>query len=155
GPTVRQAVSGAEAGLQSLPPRPQFLYAVGGRTFGSALGVFRSGPREHPLTHSLQVVLLLTLVVAAAKTAGAFACRLHQPSVFGEILMGLLLGPTLLNVLAWPVFAPSPETAGVPLLDLVRELAQVGVLLLMFVAGLETDLVMMRHVGKVAFWSAF
>ena len=28
-------------------------------------------------------------------------------------------------------------------------------LLLLFVAGLETDLVMMRHVGKVAFWSAF
>jgi Kef-type K+ transport system membrane component KefB len=74
--------------------------------------------------------------------------------VFGEILIGLLLGPTLLNVLAWPVFAPSPGTAGAPLLDLVRDLAQVGVLLLMFVAGLETDLVMMRHVGKVAFWSA-
>ena len=75
--------------------------------------------------------------------------------MFGEILIGLLLGPTLLNVLAWPVFAPSGETAGAPLLDLVRDLAQVGVLLLMFVAGLETDLVMMRHVGKVAFWSAF
>jgi Na+:H+ antiporter len=75
--------------------------------------------------------------------------------VFGEILIGLLLGPTLLNVLAWPVFAPSPGTASAPLLDLVRDLAQVGVLLLMFVAGLETDLVMMRHVGKVAFWSAF
>jgi Kef-type K+ transport system membrane component KefB len=74
--------------------------------------------------------------------------------VFGEILIGLLLGPTLLNVLAWPVFAPPPGTAGAPLLDLVRDLAQVGVLLLMFVAGLETDLVMMRHVGKVAFWSA-
>src|SRR5512138_561450 len=97
--------------------------------------------RRAPLTHSLQVVLLLTLVVAAAKTAGALAGRLHQPSVFGEILVGLLLGPTLLNVLAWPVFAPSPGTVGEPLLDLVRDLAQVGVLLLMFVAGLETDLV--------------
>jgi Kef-type K+ transport system membrane component KefB len=97
----------------------------------------------------------LTLVVAAAKTAGALANRVHQPSVFGEILIGLLLGPTLLNVLAWPVFASPAGAAGVPLIDLVRDLAQVGVLLLMFVAGLETDLVMMRHVGKVAFWSAF
>jgi Kef-type K+ transport system membrane component KefB len=75
--------------------------------------------------------------------------------VFGEILIGLLLGPTVLNVLAWPVFASPAGTGGVPLIDLVRDLAQVGVLLLMFVAGLETDLVMMRHVGKVAFWSAF
>jgi Kef-type K+ transport system membrane component KefB len=61
----------------------------------------------------------------------------------------------VLNVLAWPVFASPADAAGVPLIDLVRDLAQVGVLLLMFVAGLETDLVMMRHVGKVAFWSAF
>ncbi|PYR69439.1 MAG: cation:proton antiporter [Acidobacteria bacterium] len=95
------------------------------------------------------------LVVAAAKTAGALANRLHQPSVFGEILAGLILGPTVLNVLAWPVFLPPPGAPGAPLLDLVRDLAQVGVLLLMFVAGLETDVAMMRHVGKVAFWSAF
>jgi Na+:H+ antiporter len=94
-------------------------------------------------------------VVASAKLAGAAANRVHQPSVFGEILAGLILGPTLLNVLAWPVFTPAGDAAGVPLLDLVRDLAQVGVLLLMFVAGLETDLVMMRHVGRVAFWSAF
>jgi Kef-type K+ transport system membrane component KefB len=97
----------------------------------------------------------LTLVVAAAKTAGALATRIHQPSVFGEILVGLLLGPTLLNVLAWPMFAPPAGVDALSLLDLVRDLAQVGVLLLMFVAGLETDLVMMRHVGRVAFWSAF
>jgi len=95
----------------------------------------------------------LTLVIAAAKTAGALANRVHQPSVFGEILVGLLLGPTLFNVLAWPVFASPAGEA--PLIDLVRDLAQVGVLLLMFVAGLETDLVLMRRVGKVAFWSAF
>ena len=107
------------------------------------------------LAHSLQVILLLALVVASAKAAGALANRIHQPSVFGEILAGLLLGPTVLNVLAWPLFASPEGAAGVLLIDVVRDLAQVGVLLLMFVAGLETDLVMMRHVGKVAFWSAF
>ena len=104
------------------------------------------------LSHSLQLALLLALAIAAAKSAGALATRLHQPSVFGEILVGLILGPTLLNVLAWPAFASPGE--GTAMLDLVRDLAQVGVLLLMFVAGLETDLVMMRHVGNVAFWSA-
>jgi Kef-type K+ transport system membrane component KefB len=93
--------------------------------------------------------------VAAAKAAGALACRLRQPSVFGEVFIGLVLGPTILDILAWPVFAPPPGTVGAPLLDVITDLAQVGVLLLLFVAGLETDLVMMRHVGKVAFWSAF
>jgi len=87
--------------------------------------------------------------------AGAFATRIHQPSVFGEILVGLVLGPTVLNVLGWPVFAPGPGTDTAPLLPFVRDLAQIGVLLLMFVAGLETDLVQMRRVGTVAFWSAF
>ena len=101
------------------------------------------------------MILLLTLVIASAKTAGALATRIHQPSVFGEILAGLVLGPTFLNILAWPVFATPPGADAIPLLTLVRDLAQIGVLLLLFVAGLETDLVMMRHVGKVAFWSAF
>ena len=82
--------------------------------------------------------------------AGALASRIHQPEVFGEILAGVLLGPTVLDVLAWPMF-----TGGEPLLPLLRDLAEIGVLLLMFVAGLETDVEQMRHVGKVAFWSAF
>ena len=70
--------------------------------------------------------MLLTLVVASAKTAGALANRVHQPSVFGEILVGLLLGPTLFNVLGWPIFASAAGTPGVPLIDLVRDLAQIG-----------------------------
>jgi Kef-type K+ transport system membrane component KefB len=93
-------------------------------------------------------------VIASAKIVGAMATRIHQPTVFGEILIGLLLGPTLLNVLAWPVFAPTTTATGA-LLPFIRDLAEIGVLLLMFVAGLETDLVQLRHVGKVAFWSAF
>jgi Kef-type K+ transport system membrane component KefB len=113
---------------------------------------------EQLLTHSLQVLLLLALIIAAAKIAGALAARIHQPAVFGEILAGVILGPTVLNILGWPMFAPPLEasaTGSLPLLAVVRDLAQVGVLLLMFVAGLETDLDQMRHVGRVAFWSAF
>jgi Kef-type K+ transport system membrane component KefB len=100
------------------------------------------------MTHFLQLLLLLTLIIASAKLAGAAANRIRQPAVFGEILAGLLLGPTLLNVLGWPVFHGE-------ILPFVRELAEVGVLLLMFIAGLETDLEEMRRVGTVAFWAAF
>ncbi len=107
------------------------------------------------MTHSLQLLLLLALVISAAKLAGAGAARIGQPSVFGEILAGLLLGPTILNVLGWPVFLPSDAGDSAGMLPLVRDLADIGVLLLMFVAGLETDLIEMRRVGKVAFWSAF
>jgi len=108
------------------------------------------------VSHLLQVLLLLSLVIAAAKLGGAAANRLGQP-VSGEILIGLILGPTLLNVLGWPVFRESAagglDSHG-PLLGLVQDLADVGVILLMFVAGLETNLDEMRRVGNAAFWSA-
>ncbi len=110
------------------------------------------------MSHLLQILLLLSLVIAAAKLAGAAATRAGQPAVFGELLVGLLLGPTVLNVLSWPVFSTvTTETAGsasVPLLGLTNDLADVGVILLMLVAGLETDLDQMRKVGTAAFWSA-
>ncbi|HTM05272.1 MAG TPA: cation:proton antiporter [Vicinamibacterales bacterium] len=103
------------------------------------------------MSHGLQVILLVMLVIAAAKLAGALATRMHQPSVFGEILAGVLLGPSLLDVLGWPVFADGNAHA---MLALVQDLSQIGVLLLMFVAGLETDLPQLRRVGHVAFWAA-
>ena len=108
------------------------------------------------MTHFLQLLLLLTVTVAAAKLAGAAAVRIGQPAVFGEILIGLLLGPTVLNVLGLPIFTPAESTIPHVSLDAVmRDLSEIGVLLLMFVAGLETDVAEMRRVGKVAFWAAF
>ncbi len=110
------------------------------------------------MSHLLQILLLLSLVVTAAKLAGALATRVGQPSVFGELLVGLLLGPTALDVLSWPLFsvlgAETTVHAPVPLLGLLNDLADVGVILLMLVAGLETDLDQMRQVGTAAFWSA-
>ncbi len=108
------------------------------------------------MPHALQVLLLLSLIVTAAKVAGALSIRLGQPAVFGELAAGLLLGPTLFDVLAWPVFAGPAGGAQWPpvMLPLLRDLSQVGVVLLMFVAGLETNLDEMRRVGHVAFWAA-
>ena len=109
------------------------------------------------MTHFLQLLLLLVLVIVAAKLAGALAMRIGQPAVLGEMLVGLILGPTVLDVIGWPVFLSGEANGGASpgLLPVIRDLADIGVLLLMFVAGLETDLVQMRRVGKVAFWAAF
>ncbi len=104
----------------------------------------------------LQVLLFLTLVTVVSKGAGTLSSRCAQPAVFGEVLSGLLLGPSLLNILGWRVFAPRAG-GGVPQFELggiVQVLAEIGVILLMFVAGMETDLQEMRRVGKVAFWAA-
>lgn len=108
------------------------------------------------MAHSLELLLLLALVIVAAKLAGGLASRAGLPSVFGELLAGLILGPTFLDILGWPLFNGNPDAADAPraLLTDIRELAGLGVLLLMFVAGLETNLAEVRRVGNAAFWAA-
>lgn len=99
----------------------------------------------------LQLLLLLAILIGVSKIAGHLCQRyLNQPVVFGEIFAGLLLGPTVLNILQWPVFSSS----SIALHEMVNALANIGVLLLMFIAGLETDLAQLRRVGKVAIASA-
>ncbi|MGD8398843.1 MAG: cation:proton antiporter, partial [Anaerolineae bacterium] len=62
----------------------------------------------------------------------------------GELLAGLLLGPTLLDLLHWPLFGSGH------LAETVHHLAHLGVLLLMFVAGLEVDFEAMVRSGRPA-----
>lgn len=101
--------------------------------------------------HQLLLLLALAIIIVASKIAGHLVRRyLHQPVVFGEILVGLLLGPTAINLFGWPIFHGSADW----LLDSINTLGFLGVLLLMFIAGLETDLQQMRRVGKVAFGAA-
>lgn len=91
----------------------------------------------------LQLLLQLSLLIAVAKLAGYLSSKLGQPAVLGEILAGLLLGPSLLNIPALPFFT-APHLA-----ETINELAELGVIFLMFVAGLEVDLVQMRRSGRV------
>ncbi len=101
------------------------------------------------MSHLLQLLLLLVVIIACAKAAGALSVRFGQPAVFGEILIGLLLGPTVLNLLHWPAFAGHGNLAAT-----LKDLSEIGVILLMFVAGLETDLNEMKRVGRAAFTAA-
>ena len=82
----------------------------------------------------LQLAFVLIVILLAAKTAGALSMRLGQPSVLGELVAGVLLGPSLVNLLHLP-FIQSP----VPV-ETINALSQLGVLLLMFLAGLELHL---------------
>jgi Kef-type K+ transport system membrane component KefB len=90
----------------------------------------------------LQFLLVLAIVVVAAKGSGYLSTRLKQPAVLGELLAGLLLGPTVLDMLHWPVFG-DPH-----LQEILSHLAHLGVLFLMFVAGLEVDLEALARSGR-------
>jgi Na+:H+ antiporter len=94
----------------------------------------------------LPLLLSLAVILAGAKLAGALAVRLRQPAVLGELLAGLVFGPSLLNLLHQPFFS---DPSGLTEPTLLR-LGELGVIFLMFAAGLETDLAGMRESGRPA-----
>ncbi len=96
----------------------------------------------------LHLILGLGIIISAAKLGGWAAVRLRQPAVLGELLVGLILGPSVLNLLGWPAFGDAEDVA--VLTHTVYELAEVGVVMLMFMAGLEIDLGEMLKTGRVA-----
>ena len=94
----------------------------------------------------LNFILALAIIIVAAKASGYLSTRLRQPSVLGELLAGLILGPTALDMLhVWPVFSHD-----VHLGESITLLAEMGVLLLMMLAGLELHLPELVKSGKVA-----
>ena len=89
----------------------------------------------------LSVLLALTVIMLTARLVGAVFARLNQPSVIGEVVGGLLLGPSLLGRFFPEIqaFVLPPDAA--PVLGVI---SQLGVILYMFLVGLELDLGLLR-----------
>ncbi|WP_339318621.1 monovalent cation:proton antiporter-2 (CPA2) family protein [Paenibacillus sp. FSL R10-2734] len=85
----------------------------------------------------MEFVLYLMLIILFTKLAGDLSVRLGQPSVLGKLIVGIILGPA---VLGWIQNG-----------EFIHYFSEVGVLLLMFIAGLETDLDQLRKNWKSAF----
>lgn len=79
----------------------------------------------------------LAIIIIFAKLFGIIARKLKAPQVVGEIIAGLLIGPCMLGI--------------VEQTDFLTKMAEVGVILLMFSAGLETDLKEMKKTGFASF----
>jgi Kef-type K+ transport system membrane component KefB len=84
--------------------------------------------------------LVLAAILVGAKLLGELAERLGQPSVLGELIAGVLLGESLLGIV--PSHGPTSE--------FLHVLAELGVVLLLFEIGLETDLREMFRVGPAS-----
>ncbi|MCG7409401.1 cation:proton antiporter [Paenibacillus sp. ACRRX] len=82
------------------------------------------------------LILQLAIILIASKAAGSLSVRLGQPSVLGKLLVGIVLGPSVLGLIN--------ET------DSLAEFSQIGVILLMFIAGLETDVNEFKRTGKAS-----
>lgn len=78
----------------------------------------------------------LAIILISTKILGLMTKKIQMPQVVGALLAGLILGPTLLNVVH--------ET------DFIHKMSALGVIALMFTAGLETDINEMRKCGKAS-----
>jgi Kef-type K+ transport system membrane component KefB len=98
------------------------------------------------MTEVVQFFLALGVMIGFAKAIGYLTYRLNQPAVLGELLAGLILGPTIIHFLGIAILFPDSHSVT----HTVIEVAEVGVLLLMFMAGMEIDAKSMLSVGRPA-----
>lgn len=82
---------------------------------------------------SLEILRILAIIILSAKFFGLVARKVKAPQVAGEIIAGLIIGPSVLNLVSDSEF--------------LSGMAEIGVILLMFSAGLETDIDKLKRSG--------
>lgn len=111
---------------------------------------FTAAPHDDVLALLIQVAVLLV----SARLLGEGARRFGQPGVVGELLAGIILGPSLLSA-AFPLIeqwmVPENAVRGY----LVEVVALIGAMLLLLITGLETDLALIRRHARTAIGVSF
>jgi Kef-type K+ transport system membrane component KefB len=94
----------------------------------------------------LRVLLALAVIIFSARMLGAVFAKLGQPQVMGEVIAGILLGPSFLGY-----FAPSVATYILPsqVVPSLNVIAQIGVALFMFLVGIELNPAQLRRNPRV------
>ena len=110
--------------------------------------VWAEGSGEADLTSQMTaLVLQLALVLFAVRGGGALAQKLKLPSVVGELLAGVVIGPYALGALPLPGFAQGlfPLSQGFAISPELYAFSTVASIILLFSSGLETDIDMLLH----------
>jgi len=94
---------------------------------------------------ALQLALLVAILLPIGKLAASVCSRFGIPGILGELLAGVVLGPGAINLLHLRLFDGGQATGALMLMS------QVGGIVLMFIAGIETDIDRMQEASKTAF----
>src|SRR6185503_8761571 len=97
----------------------------------------------------LHFLIIVTITLVLARILGEICRKYKQAAIIGEILAGLILGPTIMGTflpnLFHDIYTASPKAYSA-----FDGLANIGIILLMFIAGFEVDLKQIRRDGKQA-----
>jgi Kef-type K+ transport system membrane component KefB len=133
---ARPAAASTTAHADAAPNKAVTAKAVGGGIARTLVDNLKS-----PLS---LLLLQIIVIVAAARFLGTLCLRIRQPPVIGEMVAGILLGPSLLGLVA-------PQAQGflfpAASMGALKMLSQIGVILFMFVVGIELDV---QHLRKKA-----
>lgn len=99
--------------------------------------LFRKGIGGIYNMQSYEFLLILAVILLSTKVFGLISERVHMPQVVGALLAGVVLGPSVLGLVE--------ET------DFLLKTSEIGVILLMFMAGLDTDLEELKKTGLASF----
>ena len=104
----------------------------------------------HLAAHEVMIMFLaLAILLGTAKMAGELMRKLNQPSVLGEIMAGILLGPTVFGRIRPDLYAVVfPSTGNLPIV--LETITTLGVVLFLLTAGLEIDLRSIFRQGRSA-----
>lgn len=111
----------------------------------------------HDITHSMMMLVFeLGIIIFAAKLAGMAAEKVKLPSVLGELLIGVLIGPYMLGGVSIPgfeegIFAMARGSSAIPVSPELYGIATIASIILLFGVGLETDFEMFLKYSAIGF----
>jgi Kef-type K+ transport system membrane component KefB/nucleotide-binding universal stress UspA family protein len=91
----------------------------------------------------------LGLLLLVGRLMGEAAQRLGQPAVMGQLIGGLLLGPSVLGLI-WPAAQHALFPGTLEQKSMINAVSQLGILMLLLLTGMETDLQLVKRVGRAA-----